>query len=720
MLPIREFEDDIARTVLSNRTTIVVGETGSGKTTQLAQIILKHGISDSIVVTQPRRVAAVQVAKRVAQELNCDVGTLVGYRVRFEDRTSNATKICYMTDGVLLRELYEDPFLSKYSCIILDEAHERSLNSDILFGMLKSLMSHTRNLRLLVTSATLETEKFSNYFGGCPVINVPGRSFPVKIVHSEEDHFDDFEQAVVDSVLQIHQKPYDGDILVFLPGQAEIERVCKTLDTCISSMSSQECSPLIIIPLYAALPPEMQSRAFKSGNGIRRCIIATNIAETSVTVDGIAYVLDSGICKQKQYNPKTGVDSLVTVHISRVQAIQRAGRAGRTKAGTCYRLYTSATYENLRATTEPEIKRTSMMQAVLYLKSLPLTMNIFEFDFIDRPDAAAVEESLRQLYIIGAIDKAGNISDVGREMAHLPLDPLLSRSVIEAKTLGCLDEVVTVASMISQDSTLYAKNTGPQQRVQLLKSLGTDASKRIANGIEMLMSDELGDHIFYLRCFQAWLDSGKDSKWCTDFGINPRAIMQANDVRKQILSLVGNLAISEDTHSSAHRRPMEYRVRKALSKGYSCRLAKRLHRHNGFRTLATATSTLTQIHPCSARLPIDKDGLLPEWIIYHDLIQTSSVFLKTVTPVSSKWLPDVLDRIQTVDIHRLAGKSHNYVLEKDSQSTKSANKICTGISEQAFAAEQPCRRNDEASIAAAKARYLERKRKRNARNTDKK
>lgn len=716
MLPIREFEDDIARTVLSHPTTIVVGETGSGKTTQLAQIILKHGISDSIVVTQPRRVAAVEVAKRVAQEVNCEVGTLVGYRVRFEDRTSNATKICYMTDGVLLRELYDDPLLSKYSCVILDEAHERSLNSDILFGMLKSLMSHTKNLRLIVTSATLETVKFSNYFGGCPVIDVPGRSYPVEIVHSEEDHFDDAEQAVVDSVLQIHRKALDGDILVFLPGQAEIERVCKTLDNCISSMSSEECSPLIIIPLYAALPPEMQARAFKSGNGIRRCIIATNIAETSVTVDGITSVIDSGICKQKQYNPKTGVDSLVTVHISRVQAIQRAGRAGRTSAGTCYRLYTSSTYQNLRPTTEPEIKRTSMMQAVLYLKSLPVTMNIFEFDFIDRPDAAAVEESLRQLYIIGAIDKDGSISDVGHEMAHLPLDPLLSRSVVEAKILNCLDEVVVVASMISQESTLYAKNTGPQQRVQLLKSLGTDASDRTANSLERLMSDELGDHIFYLRCFHAWLDSGKDLKWCKDFGINSRAIMQANDVRKQILSLVGHSDTLQRTKDSSHKRPIEYRVRKALTKGYSCRLAKRLRSHNGFRTLATATSTLAQIHPCSARLQIDKDGLLPEWLIYHDLIQTSSVFLKTVTPVSSKWLPEVLDRIQTVDIQRLAGTSHHYILEKDSQATTRI----PDIPEQAFAAEQPRKRNDEASIAAAKARYLERKRKRIGRNTDKK
>ena len=353
-LPILKFERDIVETVRQNEVTVVIGETGSGKTTQLAQMLLDSSTSTSsdlsaeggsmIAVTQPRRVAAVTVARRVAWERGVRIGDQVGYSVRFEEFSSSKTRIKYLTDGMLLRETLKDPLLSKYGVVILDEAHERSLNTDILFGLLKTILVKRRKgngakdgngnplgpLKLLVTSATLQGEKFSQYFFSCPVFMVPGRCFPVEVIHLEEAiPTNTYVDYALETVVQIHLHEREGDVLVFLTGQAEIEKAIEMLNQKISELEEGTCSDLLILPLYAALPPEKQAKVFsKAAPGCRKCIIATNIAETSLTVDGITFVIDTGFVKQKQYDPHTGLDSLKVCKISKVQAVQRAGRAG--------------------------------------------------------------------------------------------------------------------------------------------------------------------------------------------------------------------------------------------------------------------------------------------------------------------------------------------------------------------------------------------------------
>lgn len=427
-LPIVQFEEKIMKTVEENPVVVIIGETGSGKSTQLSQMLHRRGYTKSgiVGVTQPRRVAAVSVARRVAQELGVKLGEEVGYAIRFEDRTSELTKIKYLTDGVLLRESLSNPELNQYSVIILDEAHERSLNTDILLGLVKRLIKiRSSNLKVLITSATLDGEKVSEFFSGCPVLNVPGKLYPVEILYSKERPTNYIESSLK-TAIDIHTREPEGDILIFLTGQDDIEKLVLKLEDRIQSLEEGSCMDAIVLPLHGSLPPEMQVRVFTPPpSNCRRFIVATNIAETSLTVDGVVYVIDSGYVKQRQYNPSTGMYSLDVVQISKVQANQRAGRAGRTRPGKCYRLYPSMIYEDdFLDVTVPEIQRSSLAGSVLYLKSLDLPdIDILMFDFLDSPSYESLTDALKQLYLIDAIDENGSITSVGRTMAgnELPL-----------------------------------------------------------------------------------------------------------------------------------------------------------------------------------------------------------------------------------------------------------------------------------------------------------
>jgi ATP-dependent RNA helicase DHX8/PRP22 len=439
-LPVARRAEEVVERIAESGTVVVVGETGSGKTTQLGQALLDANAAGdgAVAVTQPRRVATVSVANRVARERGQEIGGEVGYTVRFEDRTSEHTRMRFLTDGALLRELLRDPWLRAFGAIVLDEAHERSLNTDILFALCKKLSSErSPPLRLLVTSATLDGSKFSAFFSNAPIVSIPGRAFDIDIAYTTQTPTS-YIDAALDATLQVHcSHPVPGDILVFMPGQDDIDRLVRKLNDAVASMDEADCPDAQVLPLHAALPPEMQARVFSDPpTNVRRIVVSTNIAETSVTVPGIVHVVDPGKVKRKEYDPSTGMESLAVEDISRTEAIQRAGRAGRTQPGKCYRLYTKELFENrMKSTAKPEIQRSSLAATVLHLKVLSLGIDVLSFDFLDPPPREALEDALRQLYIVDAID-------IGALLTSLHLLSAFSLSFCPSPTLLSLKHFV--------------------------------------------------------------------------------------------------------------------------------------------------------------------------------------------------------------------------------------------------------------------------------------
>lgn len=683
-------------TVEKNSVVVIIGETGSGKSTQLSQILHRRGYTQSgaIAITQPRRVAAVSVSRRVAYEVGVQLGEEVGYAIRFEDRTSDKTCIKYLTDGVLLRESLSNPELDQYSVIILDEAHERSLNTDILLGLMKRLVKlRSSNLKVLITSATLDGVKVSKFFSGCPVVNVPGTLFPVEMLYSTARPKSYFE-ASFRTALDIHSREPPGDILIFMTGQDDIDKMVSKLEEKIQNFDEGSCMDALVLPLHGTLPPELQVRVFSPASpGCRRIIVSTNIAETSLTVDGVVYVIDTGYVKQRQYNPSTGMYSLDVVQISRVQADQRAGRAGRTRPGKCYRLYPSSVYhEELLDATVPEIQRSSLAGTVLYLKSLNLPdIDILKFDFLDAPSRESLVDALMQLYVIDAIDEAGMITQVGRTMAELPLEPSLSRTLIEANELGCLSQALTVAAMLSAETTLQ-----PIQR-------NAKEIKRKEQTLQLPDGSCWGDHIQLLQIYESWDRADYDSDWCIDHNLQVRSMMFSKDVRKQLSQIMQKISKGPvDVQSSLRHRKgkHDYRsLRKALCKGYGNQLAERMLHHNGFRTLGYR-SQLVQVHPSSV-LETNEDGRLPDYAVYHELISTSRPFMRNVCAVDMAWVKPIMKKLEEMDVYKLSGGleadvTKPVVHEAHQQGNEEINSSGTGDSK-------------ESKIQAARERYLARK-----------
>uniref|UniRef100_A0A7N6FI87 Pre-mRNA-splicing factor ATP-dependent RNA helicase DHX16 n=1 Tax=Anabas testudineus TaxID=64144 RepID=A0A7N6FI87_ANATE len=453
-LPIFPYREDLLAAIHEHQILVIEGETGSGKTTQIPQYLLEDGYTKGgmkIGCTQPRRVAAMSVAARVAEEMSVKLGNEVGYSIRFEDCTSERTVLKYMTDGMLLREFLTEPDLASYSVIIIDEAHERTLHTDILFGLIKDIARFRPDLKVLVASATLDTERFSCFFDDAPVFRIPGRRFPVDIFYTKAPEADYLEACVV-SVLQIHVTQSPGDILVFLTGQEEIEACCELLQERCRRLGSK-IAELLVLPIYANLPSDMQAKIFNpTPPGARKVVVATNIAETSLTIDGIIYVIDPGFCKQKSYNARTGMESLIVTPCSRASANQRAGRAGRVAAGKCFRLYTAWAFKHeMEETTVPEIQRTNLGNVVLLLKSIN---DLIHFDFMDPPPHETLVLALEQLYALGALNHLGELTKLGRRMAELPVDPMLSKMIL-ASEYKCSEEVLTIAAMLSVNNSIF-------------------------------------------------------------------------------------------------------------------------------------------------------------------------------------------------------------------------------------------------------------------------
>ncbi|WJX47067.1 RNA helicase [Trifolium repens] len=692
-LPIVQYEDKIIETVENNSITVIIGETGSGKSTQLSQMLHRRGYS-KIAVTQPRRVAAVSVSRRVAQELGVQLGEEVGYAIRFEDRTSHNTRIKYLTDGVLLRESLADPELNDYSVIILDEAHERSLNTDILMGLMKRLVKHrSSNLKVLITSATLDGDKVSKFFRDCPVLNIPGKLYPVEVLYSKERPVS-YLDAALKTALDIHVRQPEGDILIFMTGQDDIEKLVSKLEDKVRALDEGSCMDAIIIPLHGSLPPELQVRVFSPPPpNCRRIIVATNIAETSLTVDGVVYVIDSGYVKQRQYNPSSRMYSLDVIQISKVQANQRAGRAGRTRPGKCYRLYPSQIYhDEFLDVTVPEIQRSSLAGSVLYLKSLDLPdIDILKFDFLDSPSSESLQDALKQLYLIDAIDENGAITSIGRKMAELPLEPSLSRTLMEANSYGCITEALTVAAMLSTESALLPGKSK------------TETEKKRKRPISNLPDGSgLGDHIQLLQIYERWHQTDYDIGWCKDHGLQVRGMTFARDVRKQLSQIMQKIAkepLDIKRNGKGEEFWRDYRnLRKALCVGYANQLAERKMHHNGYRTLGLQ-GQVVQVHPSSS-LSSDEHGKFPDYVVYHELIATPRPFMRNVCSVEMKWVIPIINKLTTLNVNKLSGGRMDHVEEESARNIPDLPKKNVEVA---------AVDDSESRIQAARERFLARK-----------
>ncbi|KAJ5098704.1 ATP-dependent RNA helicase DHX8 [Penicillium argentinense] len=609
-LPVFKFRKQLLDAVKDNQLMIVVGDTGSGKTTQLTQYLAEAGYGNNGIIgcTQPRRVAAMSVAKRVSEEVGCRLGAEVGYTIRFEDCTSPETQIKYMTDGMLQREILLDPDLKKYSVIMLDEAHERTIATDILFGLLKKTVERRPDLRLIVTSATLDAEKFSEYFNGCPIFSIPGRTFPVEIMYSKEPESDYLDAALI-TVMQIHLTEAAGDILVFLTGQEEIDTSCEILYERMKALGPS-VPELVILPVYSALPSEMQSRIFEPAPpGGRKVIIATNIAETSITIDNIYYVIDPGFVKQNAYDPKLGMDSLVVTPVSQAQAKQRAGRAGRTGPGKCFRLYTEAAYQSeMLPTTIPEIQRQNLSHTILMLKAMGIN-DLLHFDFMDPPPTNTMLSALEELYALSALDDEGLLTRLGRKMADFPMEPALAKVLIASVDMGCSDEMLSIVAMLSITSVFYRPKEKQQQ----------------ADQKKAKFHDPHGDHLTLLNVYNSWKHSKFSNAWCFENFIQARQIRRAQDVRQQLFGIMNRYR-----HKIVSCGRDTMKVRQALCTGFF-RNAARKDPQEGYKTLVEGTPVY--MHPSSALF-----GKPSEHVIYHDLVLTSKEYMHCTTSIEPKWL----------------------------------------------------------------------------------
>ncbi|KAJ3413224.1 ATP-dependent RNA helicase dhx8 [Chytridiales sp. JEL 0842] len=693
-LPIYKFKESIVDAIKEYQTLIVVGDTvsdkmieGSGKTTQITQYLHEYDPNLRIAITQPRRIAAISAATRVAEEADTRLGTKVGYSIRFESMRSPDTKILYMTDGTLLRQAASSHKmqLDSFDVVVLDEAHERSLDTDVLFGLLKRACKQRPDLKLIVMSATLNMDKFSAFFDDAPIFTVPGRMYPVDLLYARKVKMaalkSTFVSKAVDAVMHIHKNEE--------PGQHEIETACRLMKEALDELPTtevkyfKESRYLSIHPIYSALDTPDQRAVFSPAKeGHRKVVVATNIAQTSVTIPGIRYVVDSGFVKEKVFDPQTGVDALLVVPISKAAATQRAGRAGRTAPGKVFRLYSREAFEDMDEDTIPEIQRSSLLGTVLSLKAMGID-DILKFDFIDAPDPTQIVTALKQLYYLGIIDDNGKMTPLGQQISEFPIAPFLSRALIAAcKDFNCGEELLTLAALLSSED--------------LFVSPRHESKKADAEASHGHFAHRSGDHVTILRIYAAWLASGMDPNWCRVRYLRYRALKSAKNIRDQLEEITRKLGLDikscrirgsskkqshnghhhkKDSRSHQHRNdhhhydshyaddtPLEdydsTPILKSICAGFFVNTAKRHPQRPFFYHYLTSTSnssdsnsSLLSLHASPSSVFADTTTSQSrsiqdlDWVVYHDVQFVNRANLRVISRIDFGWVEAGIKRV---------------------------------------------------------------------------
>ena len=607
-LPISARVRDIARAIDENPVVIVAGATGSGKTTQLPKIALAmgRGVDKMIGVTQPRRIAATTVAARVASEIGTVLGTEVGYQIRFQDRTSPSTYVKFMTDGILLAEIQGDRLLRRYDTIVIDEAHERSLTIDFLLGWLKRILPERPDLRVVVSSATLETDRLAAFFGGAPIIEVEGRTYPVDVLYEPPPSDADLPEAVAASVVNVTELDPRGDILVFLPGEREIRET-------EGELRSRDLRHTVVQPLYARLSAADQAKVFASIPQ-RRVILATNVAETSLTIPGIVYVIDTGLARLSRYDPRSGTTRLQIEAISQASADQRKGRCGRVRDGICVRLYDEATFAARPEFTDPEIKRTGLAGVILRMKSLGLG-DVEDFSFLDPPHSRAITEGYRVLEELGALGAHRELTPLGERLARFPVDPRIGRMILAGADHGCLRDVLVIAAALNiQD---------PRERPREAQQKADDLHRRFR--------DERSDFVGLLRLWKFVREAESKGtsnlrRACKDNFLSFLRVREWGEVHRQLEDVVRELDLKPSPGGNEDLDALH----RALLTGLLSKVGQWNAEH---RVYVGAKQTRFAIHPSSAlaRKP-------PAWIMAFELVDTTQLFARVAAKIEPEWL----------------------------------------------------------------------------------
>ena len=627
-VPMDAHEQEIREMIRENSSAVIVGETGSGKTTRIPEFLMREFPQSRIAITQPRRVAARSVSRFVAERRGQKIGGEVGYQVRFDDQTTEGTMANFMTDGILLRKLQFDPLLDEFDVVMVDEAHERNLNIDFVLGLLKNVQNERKKqgkkeLKIVVTSATIEKKKFADYFGDSPTLEVKGRMFPVDVLYEPAKVFN-YQKAAAQKVRDIVVSNDPGDVLIFMPGEDEIRATIKAIE-------ELDIHGVEAMPLYGAMAPEDQDRIFLK-NKKRKVIVSTNIAETSVTIDGVCHVIDSGLIKQKEFDPVSGIESLVVKQHAKSGCDQRKGRAGRTASGKCHRLFTEQEFEERDKYQKPEILRSDLAHVVLSMKKNGIE-DVRNFDFIDKPDQETFSHAIDTLKMLGALDEQEKITELGDIMSELPLKPELARMVIEAGRFGCVGSVCTIASMMGTSKPVFSR---PREK----ESEADNAHARFKKSGS--------DFMTLLEVWDEWQASGYNERWARENYLNARQLSEVREIRSQLMKELAKIEESdrlnkigiENFSVGDQRGSNDESVQKSVVAGLIQHLMVAYGRYGYAKVLNGGNSDEIFIHPSSSAF-----HTRPKLMIGAEVVATSKTFARKCQPVKAEWIPEIAPQI---------------------------------------------------------------------------